>query len=492
MRFTGRLSRRLVPVLLALLLLPFITTTDHPAYAQAEAAATIENFAFVPATLTVAVGTTVTWTQQDEIPHTVTSGQPGAADEGSLFDSPLLELGQTFSVTFIEPGTYLYFCRPHPRMVGVVDVTGAATAVQPAAAAPMAAPAAQPGLPTMGPPPLPANAQPVATGLTNPRGFTWGPDGALYVAESGTPPPGYQPAMGPPDPNAPVVTNRNGRITRIAADGTRRTIADGLPVMVGQMGHTIGVAGVAFIGDQLYAIISAGPVHGWPDFPGGVYRVGMDGTLTLIVNTDAFNVANPAAFIPPVDELSQPYDMIAVGGRLYITDGNRDQVFEVDPAAPEGSRIRRLADLSRGHPVLTGITLGPDGNLYVTNLTPAPFPAGGGRVWRIRLGGQVSEVAAGVSAGVGIAAAPDGTLYVSEFATTLGRPPFFEPPGRIVVVDAGGVTGVVAAPMFFPNILRWGPDGLYATNFSVAGDQGNGAIQRIAVPATAATQDKGK
>ena len=346
---------------------------------------------------------------------------------------------------------------------------------------------AQPAPPMMGAPPLPGNAQVIARGLKNPRGFTWGPDGALYVAEAGTPPPGFTPATSPSGRSAPVVTNRNGRISRIAPGGAPQTIVDGPPVFVGPSGETGGVASVAFVGEQLYAIIGAGPVHGWPDFPGGVYRVGMtDGSLTLIADTDAFNVANPGEALPPHDELSNPHDMIAVNGRLYITDGNRDQVLEVDPAVPEGSRVRRLADLSRGHPVLTGITPGPDGHLYVTNHRPAPFSPGGGRVWRITLNGQVSEVAHGLSLAVGIAASFDGTLYVAELASALGRSPFVAPPGRIVSVSTtggGGVTGVVAAPLLFPTTVRWGPDGLYSTYFGVGGDTGNGAILRIAVPA---------
>ena len=166
--------------------------------------------------------------------------------------------------------------------------------------------------------------------------------------------------------------------------------------------------------------------------------------------------------------------------------------YEVDPAAPEGRRIRRLLDFSRTPRVLTGIALGPDGSLYFTQLTPVPYPTGGARVWRITLGGEVSEVASGVSAGVGIAVAPDGTIFVSEYATTLGRPPFFEAPGRIITVDSAGVTDVAAAPMFFPTILRWGPDGLYATYFSVGGDAGNGAILRIDVGKGQPAKGKGK
>src|SRR5439155_23724125 len=92
---------------------------------------------------------------------------------------------------------------------------------------------AQPG-PGGGPPPLPANTTVVARGLINPRGFTWGPDGSLYVAEAGTPPPGFNPTAGGPEPSGgPPVTNMNGRISRIGRDGTRTTIVDRLPVVVG-------------------------------------------------------------------------------------------------------------------------------------------------------------------------------------------------------------------------------------------------------------------
>jgi hypothetical protein len=256
--------------------------------------------------------------------------------------------------------------------------------------------------------PVPANATVIADGLVNPRGFTWGPDGALYVAEAGTPPAGFVPSAGPPSPDALPITNTNGRILRIAPDGTRKTVADGLPVVFG-MGNTVGAAGVAFVGDDLYALISAGPKHGHPEMPGGVYRVETDGSLELIADTDAYNVANPpvhANHSPATDELSNPYDMVAVDGKLYITDGNKDVIHVVDPAAPDDARIDRLADLSLQHRVLTGIAAGPDGNLYVTQLTPNPFPTGGAKVWRVSLDGQVDEVANGLSAATGLAVGP--------------------------------------------------------------------------------------
>ncbi|MDH6242856.1 cupredoxin family copper-binding protein [Mycobacterium sp. OTB74] len=76
----------------------------------------IDNFAFAPATLTVAVGTTVTWTNHDEDPHNIVA-------EGGQFRSPAMGSGATFSYLFSEPGTFGYVCGIHPFMHGTVVVT---------------------------------------------------------------------------------------------------------------------------------------------------------------------------------------------------------------------------------------------------------------------------------------------------------------------------------------------------------------------------------
>lgn len=77
----------------------------------------IDGFAFAPVTLTVAAGTTVTWTNRDEEPHTV------AASDGS-FHSPGMGTGATFTHTFATAGTFEYVCSIHPMMHGTVVVTG--------------------------------------------------------------------------------------------------------------------------------------------------------------------------------------------------------------------------------------------------------------------------------------------------------------------------------------------------------------------------------
>ena len=82
--------------------------------------------AYQPNPIQVSVGNTVTWTNDDSQPHTVTSGGNGQPDNkfnSSPNFSPLLNPGQTFSFTFTQAGDYPYFCMLHPNMVGTVSVS---------------------------------------------------------------------------------------------------------------------------------------------------------------------------------------------------------------------------------------------------------------------------------------------------------------------------------------------------------------------------------
>ncbi len=108
----------LVAVMIAMALL-FAGTPTVAANAQQAAPATaevkIDNFSFGPGTLTVPVGATVTWTNRDDIPHTVVS------TEGA-FKSKVLDTDEKFSFTFNKAGTFSYFCSIHPKMTGKVVV----------------------------------------------------------------------------------------------------------------------------------------------------------------------------------------------------------------------------------------------------------------------------------------------------------------------------------------------------------------------------------
>ncbi len=86
---------------------PGATVAGHQANVE------ISGFAFSPSTLTITKGTTVTWTQKDSAPHTVTSG---------TFDSGTLNSGQTYSHTFNETGSFNYHCNFHQSMTGTIVV----------------------------------------------------------------------------------------------------------------------------------------------------------------------------------------------------------------------------------------------------------------------------------------------------------------------------------------------------------------------------------
>jgi plastocyanin len=103
-----------------------LRTTATPAFEPAAQAATqavagkivevkVDNFSFSPQTITVAPGTTVIWTNRDDIPHTVVS-------DDKVFKSKVLDTDEKFSFTFDKAGSFPYFCSVHPKMTGKVIV----------------------------------------------------------------------------------------------------------------------------------------------------------------------------------------------------------------------------------------------------------------------------------------------------------------------------------------------------------------------------------
>jgi plastocyanin len=92
-----------------------VQTSSRAPAASAATDVKIDNFTYGPAELTVPVGTTVKWTNHDDMPHTVTS-------EDKSFASKALDTDDTFTFTFTKPGTYTYFCTIHPKMTAKIVV----------------------------------------------------------------------------------------------------------------------------------------------------------------------------------------------------------------------------------------------------------------------------------------------------------------------------------------------------------------------------------
>jgi plastocyanin len=106
-----------MPVMIAMVLLFAgslrVRASDQPS--TANVAIKIDNFVFGPQAITVPVGTTVTWTNTDDIPHT-------AVSTDGVFKSKVMDTDEKFSYTFTKAGTYSYYCSVHPRMTGQVVV----------------------------------------------------------------------------------------------------------------------------------------------------------------------------------------------------------------------------------------------------------------------------------------------------------------------------------------------------------------------------------
>lgn len=195
-----------------------------------------------------------------------------------------------------------------------------------------------------------------ATGLTNPRGLTFGPDGHLYVAEAGV---GGGQTPADIDPNCPVDVNvftpytagYSGRVLRVRADGTTEIVADGLPSMSDKTQTSFGPTDLAFIDNTLYVLIEMGGcTHAMPENLPAILRVNPDGSTTNVANLNAWLAKNPPFFVKvePVDETDQEPDgvfhsMIAQGKYLYVVETNRGMLLRVDPRS---GAIQRVYDMS--------------------------------------------------------------------------------------------------------------------------------------------------
>ena len=105
-----------MPAIAALLMLAgssSVKANDQPS--AANTTVKIDNFVFGPQTVTVPAGTTVTWTNSDDIPHT-------AVSTDGVFKSKVMDTDEKFSYTFTKAGTYPYYCSIHPKMTGTVVV----------------------------------------------------------------------------------------------------------------------------------------------------------------------------------------------------------------------------------------------------------------------------------------------------------------------------------------------------------------------------------
>lgn len=344
-----------------------------------------------------------------------------------------------------------------------------------------------------------SSAEIVASGLKNPKGFVWGPDGTLYVAladQGGPPRPAVEPVPATPaaaatagaQPTVPGIGSTHagsqaGSVAKIAG-GCAVSVASGFPSATDpNLGWAFGVAAVAFLDGQLYALVDGGGASTQnTDLPNGVYRVNADGTFAVVADLSAWVRANEVADPhQPLTPDGEPFAMIAGKDALWVSESNHEQLLKI---TPDGA-ITRVIDFSPlGDIVPTGLAAAPDGGVYVGFLSPLPFAAGTAKVMKVDASGKAADVWTGLTAVTGVAVGPDGVLYAAELTTGAGSgttPPFVIPgSGKIVKQTGPSTSADVATGLSAPTALSFGADGgLYVSGPGIGSHHGEGVILRL-------------
>ena len=349
----------------------------------------------------------------------------------------------------------------------------------------------------------------VAGGLANPRHLTFGPDGALYVAEAGSGGDGacIDGAEGE------ACLGDTGAVTKVTFDAAmmpvnQEQVITGVPSLgLKDTGNNAtGPHAVAFMGSDMYFLTGlggnpdirdiTGPLLGDGQYFAQLMSTGPGDAFAPWSDIGAHEAAeNPDGSTPPD---TNPYGMTTDGDDFLVTDAGGNTLLGVAGDTGDITTLavfpNRMVEFPPGsgsmmpmQAVPTAVVVGPDGAYYVSQLTGFPFPVGGANIWRVEPGGGDPEIYAGGFTNIlDLDFAADGSLYVLEMFTRslLSN----DPTGAITRIDPDGGRAVVAREgLITPTGLTIGPDhALYVSNYGTSPT--NGEVVRIPTRLSEATQ----
>jgi hypothetical protein len=339
--------------------------------------------------------------------------------------------------------------------------------------------------------PVPVNLTIIANGLDNPRGLAFGPEGALYITEAGR---GGDGADGncieSIEFGGQGCFGLTGAVTRLWG-GQQERIVTGIHSIANPDtgGLASGPHDIAFEGQDAYVAVGgcfAGPLG---NACGELIRLQPDGTWETVADLGAYEIANnPDGSPPPVT--FNPYAVLALPDERIVVDAGGNDLLRVAPdgeistlavfpqrfvpappflGLPPGTQLPMQA-------VPTSVARGPDGVLYVGELTGFPFPLGGARIYRVVPGEEPQVYAEGFTNIIDLVFEDDGSLLVLENAKNSILSP--DQTGTLIRLKPDGSrTTLASTGLIRPTAVVIGFDALYISNCGVCA--GGGHVLRL-------------
>ena len=326
----------------------------------------------------------------------------------------------------------------------------------------------------------------VASGLNNPRFVTVAPDGTLYVTEAGNGGSEVLPVPSDAPPGPPGTRGYSGRVTKVAPGGAQSVVTSGLA----SYSEGVGPTGVVYAAGALWITI------GGASALAGIAPLNYEGTILRI--DPATGVVNTTADIGAYERANNPDGLeinpnlyglaLAADGNLYAADAGGNALYRLNPTTWQLTLAKVLPQVAAApsasptlQPVPTGVGGDLAGNVLIGNL-PGELTPGAGQVVKLAPDGTLTTVVSGLTTVTGVAVGPDKQIYVSQLIGGFG--PGGPTPGNVVRVLPNGTTQVVAADLPFPQGIAFDAAGnlFVATNTTAFGPPPatpNGEVVRI-------------